>query len=147
MATMSFRDAMEGFSEVLYARAMEHVADKRNRKMGVPGMRANARAKISFEVKLGKGGVATLSVGRYCAGFTLHCNAWVDAPTQATVLWGHIHSSEGGGIGFGSLAPGQRVQFELATSFWRSTTLEVHLCTTPALPEGTVLKVHMEIDY
>lgn len=147
MSTMSFRDAMAGFSDVLYARAMEHLADKRNKMVGVPGMRANARAKMSFEVKLGKGGLANVSVSRYCTGFTLQCNAWIESLDPSVVLAGHIHSSDGGGIEFGSLYPGQRVQFDLKTSFWRSTTLAVHLRTTPALPEGTVLKVHMEIDY
>jgi hypothetical protein len=147
MSTMSFRDAMAGFSDVLYARAVEHMAEKHNQKLGVPGMRANARAKMSFEVKLEKGGQANLSVSRYCAGFTLHCNAWIDSPTPATVLAGHIHSSDGGGIEFERLFSGQRVQFELMTSFWRTTALAVHLRTTPALPDGTVLTVHMEIDY
>jgi len=147
MSTMSFRDAMAGFSDVLYARAMEHMADKRNTKMGVSGMRANARAKMSFEVKLGKGGLANISVSRYCTGFTLRCNAWIESPTPFVAVAGHIHSSDGGGRAFGSLYPGQRVQFELKTSFWRSTDFTVHVRTTPALPEGTVLKVHMEIDY
>jgi hypothetical protein len=147
MPAMSFRDAMAGFSDVLYARAMEHMAEKRNQKQGVTRMRANARAKMSFEVKLEKGGQATLSVNRYCAGFTLLCNAWIDSPAPVTVLAGHIHSSEGGGIEFEHLRAGQRLQFELMTSFWRTTSLAVHLRTTPILPEGTVLKVNMEIDY
>jgi hypothetical protein len=147
MSMMSFRDAMAGFSDVLYAQAMEHMAEKRYQKQGVTRMRANARAKMSFEVKLEKGGQAKLSVNRYCAGFILHCSAWIDSPTQATVLAGHIHSSDGGGIEFEHLRSGQRLQFELMTSFWRTTALAVHLRTTPILPEGTVLKVHMEIDY
>jgi hypothetical protein len=147
MSTMSFRDAMAGFSDVLYARAMENMADRRNQLLGAPGTRANARASMSFDVKLGKGGLANLSVSRYGTGFTLHCNAWIESPDRSTVLAGHIHSSDGGGTEFSRLSPGQRVEFELKTSFWRSTTFTVHLRTTPVLPEGTLLKVHMEIDY
>lgn len=147
MSTMSFRDAMAGFSDVLYARAMEHMADKRNKMLGVPGMRANARAKMSFEVKLGKGGLANLSVSRYCTGFTLHCNASIGSLDPSTVVAGYIHSSDGGGTEFSNLYPGQRVQFDLKTGFWSNTTFTLHLRTTPVLPEGTVLKVHMEIDY
>ena len=148
MSTMSFRDAMAGFSDVLYARAMEHMEDKRNKKiLGGPGMRANARAKMSFEVKLGKGGLANVSVSRYCTGFTLHCSAWIGSLGPATVVAGHIHSSDGGGKSFSNLHPGQRIEFDLKTGFWGSTTFTLHLRTTPALPEGTVLKVHMEIDY
>jgi hypothetical protein len=147
MSTMSFRDAMAGFSDVLYARAMEHMADRRNQLLGAPAIRANARANMSFDMKLGKGGLANVSVSRYCSGFILRCRAWVDAPGTSTVLAGYIHASDGGGVEFTKLHPDQRLQFELHSSFWRSTKFMVHLRTTPALPEGTVLKMHMEIDY
>ncbi len=137
---------MAGFSDVLYARAMEHMAERRN-LLGASRMRANAHAKMSFEVKLEKGGLASLTVSRYCTGFTLHCTAWIGLRDPSTVVAGHIHSSDGGGTEFNTLYPGQRIQFELKTGFWRSTAFTLHLRTTPALPEGTVLKVHMEIDY
>jgi hypothetical protein len=138
---------MAGFSDVLYARAMEHMADRRNQLLDVAGRRANATASVSFDVTLGAGGMAEVSVKRYCAGFTLHCTAWVEAPTRATVLSGHIHSSDGGGTEFGKLAAEQRLRFELKTSFWRPTALSVKLRTSPPLPEGTVLKVRMDISY
>ncbi|MBN1207385.1 MAG: hypothetical protein JXB05_21075 [Myxococcaceae bacterium] len=147
MATTTFRDAMAGFSDVLYARAMEHMADRRGQLLGVSGKRANARANMSFDVTLGKGGMANVSVSRYCAGFMLNCAAWIESPTQPTRVSGFIHSSDGGGVELGKLAVGERVKFELKTSFWRPTALSVHLRTTPPLPEGTVLKVRMEIDY
>lgn len=147
MSTMSFRDAMAGFSDVLYARAMEHMADKSSKMVGVPVRQANARAKMTFEVKLGKGGLANLSVSRYCTGFTLRCTAWIGSLDPSTVVAGHIHSSDGGGKSFSNLYAGQHIQFDLKTGFWSSTAFTVHLRTTPALPEGTVLKVHMEIDY
>jgi cold shock CspA family protein len=147
MSTMSFRDAMAGFSDVLYARAMEHMADKSSSLLGAEVRKANARAKVSFEVKLGKGGMANLSVSRYCTGFTLHCNAWIGSLEPGTVVAGHIHSSDGGGKSFSNLHAGQRIQFDLKTGFWSSTMFTLHLRTTPVLPEGTVLKVHMEIDY
>ena len=147
METMSFRDAMSGFSDVLYARAMEHMADKRQVLLGAPGARANAHEHMSFDVTLGKGGLANLFVSRYCAGFTLRCSAWVEPMSVPTVLAGYLHSSDGGGIEFKSLAEDQRLKFELKTSFWRPTVLTMHLRTTPALREGTVLKVHMDIDY
>jgi hypothetical protein len=147
MSTMTFRDAMAGFSDVLYARAMEHMADKSSTLLGAQVRKANARAKMSFEVKLGQGGLANLSVSRYCAGFTLHCSAWIGSVGPSTVVAGHIHSSDGGGKSFSDLRVGQRIQFDLKTGFWSSTMFTLHLRTTPALPEGTVLKVHMEIDY
>ncbi|HYH97027.1 hypothetical protein [Hyalangium sp.] len=147
MSTTSFNDAMAGFSDVLYARAMEHMADKRKQLLATPGMRANARQDMSFDVKLEKGGMANISVSRYCAGFTLRCSAWLELSDRVTRVSGYLHSSDGGGIEFEHLRADQRLQFELKTSMWRSTALTVHLRTLPALPEGTVLKVHMEIDY
>lgn len=148
MATMSFKDAMAGFSDVLYARAMEHMAEnRRNSLLSTPGIRANARASMTFDMTLGKGGLANVSVNRYFAGFMLHCTAWIESPEPGVMLAGYIHSSEGGGLELGKIAAEQRVQFELKTSFWHSTSLSVHLRTTPTLPEGTVLKVRMEIDY
>jgi len=147
MSTISFRDAMAGFSDVLYARAMEQMADKRNNLLSTQDMRANARESMSFDVRLEKGGLASISVNRYCAGFTLRCSAWVELPNTLTWMSGYIHSSDGGGAEFNHLRPGQRLQFELKTSMWRSTALSLHLRTTPVLPEGTVVKVHMEIDY
>jgi hypothetical protein len=147
MSTMSFRDAMSGFSDVLYARAMEYMADRKNHLLATPGMRAGARANMSFDLTLGKGGLANVSVSRYCAGFTLRCHAWIDVPGVMTRVSGHLHSSDGGGVEFDNLRDQQRLQFELKTSMWRSTTLAIHLRTTPPLPEGTVLKMHMEIDY
>jgi len=147
MSTMSFRDAMAGFADVLYARAMEHMADKRNHLLATQGMRANARASMCFDVKLEKSGLANISVSRYCAGFTLRCSAWIELPDRVTWMSGYLHSSDGGGVDFDRLHSGQRVQFELKTSMWRSTALAIHLRTTPALPEGTVVKMHMEIDY
>ncbi len=147
MATTSFRDAMAGFSDVLYTRAMEHMADRRNQLLGAPALRANARANMSFDMKLGKGGLANVSVSRYCAGFTLRCRAWIEAPGATTMLAGYIHSSDGGGIEFTNLSPEKPFHFELKSTFWHSTTFTIHLRTTPALPEGTDLKVHMEIDY
>lgn len=147
MSTMTFRDAMAGFSDVLYARAMEHMADKRKHLLDAGSMRANARATMSFQVKLERGGLANVSVKRYCAGFTLRCTAWVELPNTLTWVSGHIHSSDGGGTEFDRLRSAQRVQFELKTSMWRSTDLAIHLRTHPALPEGTEVTVHMEIDY
>ena len=147
MSTMSFRDAMAGFSDVLYARAMEHMSDRRNQLLGTPGIRANARASMSFDMKLEKGGLANVSVNRYCAGFTLRCRAWIDLPDSLGRVSGYLHSSDGGGVEFENLHPDQFLQFELKTSMWRSTALSIHLRTMPALPEGTVIQVHMEIDY
>jgi hypothetical protein len=146
MATMNFGDAMAGFSDVLYARAMEHMSDKR-RLMDAGGMRANARATMSFDVKLERGGLANVTVKRYCAGFTLRCAAWIELPDQLTWMSGYLHSSDGGGVEFDRLRPDERIQFELKTSMWRGTELSIHLRTTPALAEGTVVKVRMEIDY
>ncbi len=147
MTTMSFRDAMEGFSDMLYARAMEHVSDGRNHLLSAPGFRANAHSQMTFEVTLGEGGVADVAVSRYCTGFTLRCTAWIEAPDPTTRVAGSIHSSDGGGLEFGDVQMDQRLHFELQTSFWGSTTFTIHLSTTPALPAGTVLRVCMEIDY
>jgi hypothetical protein len=147
MSAMTFRDAMAGFSDVLYARAMERMSDKRNQLLATEGMRANAHAKMSFDVKLEKGGLASLSVSRYCAGFTLRGSAWIELPSSLTWMSGYLHSSDGGGVEFNRLRPEQRLQFELKTSMWRSTALAIHLRTLPALPEGTIVKMHMEIDY
>lgn len=147
MSTTTFGDAMAGFSDVLYARAMEHMADKHKHLLDAGSMRANARAAMSFEVKLEKGGLANISVKRYCAGFTLRCTTWVELPDKLTWMSGYLHSSDGGGTDFDRLRSEQRVRFELKTSMWRSTELTLHLRTNPALPEGTVVKVHMEIDY
>lgn len=148
MATMSFRDAMAGFSDVLYARAMEKMADKRRLLLDLPGStRANAHSSMTFDVTLDKGGTANLSVGRYFAGYALRTTVWIEAPNAAPVMSGYIHSSDGGGTEFANVRTGRRLQFELNTSFWRATTLSLFLRTTPALPEGTALKVHMDIDY
>ena len=147
MSTLSFTDAMAGFSDVLYARAMEQMADKRNHLLASQGMRANARANMSFDVKLEKGGQAKLSVRRYCAGFTLRGTARIELPNELTWMAGYLHSSDGGGVEFDHLRSGQGLQFELHTNMWRSTDLTLHLRTLPALPEGTVVKVRMEIDY
>ncbi|WP_224240710.1 hypothetical protein [Hyalangium gracile] len=147
MATMTFREAMAGFSDILYARAMENMADRRNHLLSAPGARANAHSTMMFDVVLEKGGMASVSVSRYCAGFTLRCSAWVTSQNATPVVSGHIFSSDGGGTEFANVPMEQRVQFELKTGFWRSTTFTIHLRTTPALPEGSVLKVFMDIDY
>jgi len=145
--TLSFTEAMASISDELYAQAMARMSDKRSHLLGVPGLHANARTAMAFEVKLGLGGLANVSVKRYCSGFTLDCNAWIEAPVPGTVLAGHLHSSDGGGLEFTELQPGQRLRFALKTNLWARTTLSLHLRTTPALPEGTVLKVCMDILY
>jgi hypothetical protein len=145
--TLSFTEAMAGISDELYAQAMARMSDKRSQLLGVPGLHANARTSMAFEVKLGPGGLANVSVKRYCSGFTLDCNAWFEAPVPGTRIAGHIHSSDGGGTEFKDVEPGKRVRFELKTNLWARTTLTLHLRTTPALPEGTVLKVCMDILY
>lgn len=147
METLSFTDAMATISDELYAQAMARMADKRSQLLGVPGLHANVRTSMAFEVKLGKGGLANVSVKRYCSGFTLDCTAWIEAPVPGTILAGHIHCSDGGGTEFKDLHPGQRFRFELKTNLWARSTLALHLRTTPALPEGTVLKVCMDIRY
>jgi hypothetical protein len=145
--TLSFTEAMAGISDELYAQAMARMSDKRCQLLGVPGLHANARTSMAFEVKLGPGGLANLSVKRYCSGFTLDCNAWIEAPVPGTLISGHIHSSDGGGTEFTELQAGERVRFSLKTNLWARTTLSLHLRTMPALPEGTVLKVCMDINY
>lgn len=147
MSTMTFSDAMAGFSDVLYARAMEHMSDKHRHILDAGSMRANARATMGFDVKLEQGGMTNVMVKRYCAGFTLRCTAWIELPDKQTLLAGFLHSSDGGGVEFDRLRSEQRIQFELKTSMWRGTELSIHLRTTPALPEGTVVKVRMEIEY
>jgi hypothetical protein len=139
---------MAHLSETLYTRAMEHRGEARNiHTPGKPGARANARTQLSFEVKIVEDGGATLEVNKYCAGYTLSCEAEIESPWAGTVLSGHVHSSEGGGSVFGNFQPGKRLRFELATSFWGSTTFTLHLRSSPALPVGTVLKVRMDIAY
>jgi hypothetical protein len=91
--------------------------------------------------------VAHVEVNKYCAGYALSCEASIESPYEGTVLAGHVHSSEGGGAVFGRFSAGKSLKFELATSFWSSTTFALHLRTTPPLPAGTVLKVRMDIDY
>ena len=147
MNTMSFGEAMSGFSDVLYTRAMEHIADRHKPLVGAPGLRANAHSRMTFDVTLGSGGLAEIAVSRYCAGFALDCTAWIETPDPSVKVAGSIRSNDGGGTEFTGLEQQQRLQFELQTSFWRSTTFTVRLSTTPALPEGTVLTVCMEIDY
>ncbi|WP_224242563.1 hypothetical protein [Hyalangium gracile] len=147
VTTMSFTEAIAGVSDELYAQAMARMADKRCQLLGVPGLHANARTSMAFEVKLGPGGVANLSVKRYCSGFTLDCNAWIESPIPGTLLSGHIQSSDGGGTAFVDVHAGQRIRFELKTNLWARTELSLHLRSTPALPAGTVLKVCMDIRY
>lgn len=148
MSTMSFMDAMAYLSEMLHTRAMEHRGEARNiHTPGTPGVRANAQAQLSFEVKIVEDGGATLEVNKYCAGYTLSCEAEIESPYEGTVLSGHVHSSEGGGAVFGNFCPGKKLRFELATSFWGSTAFTLHLRSSPQLPVGTVLKVRMSIAY
>ena len=147
MQSMSFMDAMAGISDELYAQAMERMADKRNQLLGIPGLHANVKTRMAFEVTLGKGGQANLSVKRYCSGFTLGCTAWVESPLRGALLAGHIYSSDGGGTEFVETLPGEHLRFELKTNLWARTTFTFHVRTTPALPEGTVLKVCMDIQY
>jgi hypothetical protein len=147
MATTSFGEAMAGFADSLYARAKERMADRRTQLLSGPRARANARARVAFEVKLGPQGAADVSVNKYCAGYALHCTAWLESSHPATVVSGFLRSSDGGGSDFTRLRPEQRLQFRMETGFWRSTTFTVHLQTVPALPEGTVLEVCMDIDY
>ncbi|WP_224373116.1 hypothetical protein [Hyalangium versicolor] len=147
MATMTFGEAMAGFSDVLYTRAKENMADQRQHLLHAPGEQAHARATVTFDVTLGKGGLVSLDVNRYCAGFTLRCSAAFVSQNATPVVSGYIHSSDGGGAEFSHVRMDQRVQFELKTSFWRSTVFGLHLRTTPALPEGTVLQVCMDIGY
>lgn len=147
MDTVSFGEAMSGFSDVLYARAMQYVGDRHKLLLGAPGLRANDHSKMTFDVTLGAGGLAELAVSRYCAGFALDCTAWIESPIPGVKVSGSIRSNEGGGTEFTGLQREQRLQFELQTNFWRSTTFTVRLSTTPVLPEGTVLRVCMEIDY
>jgi hypothetical protein len=147
MTTLSFTDAMAGISDELYAQAMVRMSDKRCQMLGVPGLHANARTSMAFELKLGPGGQANVSVKRYCSGFTWDCSAWIESPIPGTILAGYIHSGDGGGTEFTEATPGQRLRFELKTNLWARTEFSVHLRTTPALPEGTVLKVCMDIRY
>jgi len=148
MATTSFTDAMGHLSETLYARAMEHRGEARNiHTPGKPGVRANARTQLSFEVRIEEGGGANLEVNKYCAGYTLSCELDIESPYAGTVLSGHVESSEGGGLVFGNFRPGKRLKFDLGTSFWGSTAFTLHLRSSPALPAGTVLNVRMDIAY
>jgi hypothetical protein len=147
METLTFTDALASVSDELYAQAMARMADKRCQLLGVPGLHANARTSMAFEVTLGQGGMANASVKRYCSGFTLDCSAWIESPVPGAVVAGHIQSSDGGGAEFVELQSGQRFRFELKTNLWARTTLSLHLRTTPALPAGTVLKVCMDIRY
>jgi hypothetical protein len=147
MVIMSFTEAMAGISDELYAQAMARMADKRFQLLGVPGLHANSRTNMAFEVKLGPGGAANASVKRYCSGFTLDCTAWIESPLAGTLLSGKLQSSDGGGLEFTDIHPGQRLKFELKTNLWARTELSLQLRTTPALPEGTVLKVCMDIRY
>lgn len=146
--TTSFTEAMSHLSDTLNTRAMEHRGEARNiHAPGMPGTRANARTQLTFEVKVDEGGDARVEVDKYCAGYTLSCEARIDSPHPDVVLSGHAYSSEGGGAVFGNFRAGKRLRFELATSFWGSTTVTLHLRSAPALPAGTVLTVHMDIDY
>lgn len=146
--TTSFTEAMSYLSETLNTRAMEHRGEARDiHTPGLSGTRANARTQLTFEVKVEEGGDASVEVDKYCAGYTLSCEAQVESPHADTVLSGSVYSSEGGGSVFGNFRAGKRLRFELATSFWRSTTFVLHLRSAPALPAGTVLTVHMDIDY
>ena len=148
MSATSFTDAMAHLAELLNARAMEHRGEARTlHTPGQPGTRANARTQLSFEVKIEEGGGANLEVNKYCAGYTLSCELDIESPYEGTVLSGHVESSEGGGRVFGNFRPGTRMRFELGTSFWSSTTFTLHLRSSPALPAGTVLQVHMDIAY
>ncbi|WP_224373022.1 hypothetical protein [Hyalangium versicolor] len=147
VTTVSFTEAIANISDELYAQAMARMADKRCQLLGVPGLHANVRTNMAFEVKLGPGGLANLAVKRYCSGFTLDCNAWIECPIPGTLVSGYVQSSDGGGTEFANVTPGQRLRFELKTNLWARTQLSLHLRTTPALPEGTVLKVCMDIRY
>lgn len=147
MASATFRDAMGDLSELLYARAMKHRgSNKRIHTPGKPGARADAQTQLAFEVKLERGGVAEVTVNKYCAGYVLNCSAWLETSHPTVRFAGHVSSSDGGGKVFGNLSPWQRLQFELRTSFWSATTFTLRLQSTPPLPEGTVLKVRMDID-
>jgi len=146
--TTSFTEAMSHLSETLNARAMGHRGEVRNiHTPGMPGGRANARAQLSFEVTVEEGGGASVEVDKYCAGYTLNCEAQVEPLQVDTVLSGSVYSSEGGGAVFGNFRAGKRLRFALATSFWGSTAFTLHLRSAPALPAGTVLTVRMDIDY
>jgi hypothetical protein len=138
---------MGGFADSLYMRAKERMADRRSQLLSGPRARANARARVAFEVKLGPKGAATVSVNKYCAGYGLSCTTWFESPVPGTVVSGSIRSSDGGGSDFTNVRDGQRIQFRMETGFWRSTEFAVNLQTVPALPEGTVIKVCMDIDY
>lgn len=136
---------MTTLSDVLYARAMEDMSAKSTRTPSLA--RLHARAHMAFEVKLEQGGMAKVSVSKYCAGYTLHCTARIESPVPGAVFSGFVHSSDGGGTELENVGADQRLAFQLSSAFWRSTTFTVHLRTTPALPAGTVLKVCMDVDY
>jgi hypothetical protein len=148
MTTTNFTEAMSHLSEQLYAQAMEHRGEARKiHTPGKAGARANVQTDLAFEVKLEEGGVANIEVNKYCAGYTLNCEAVIESPYPGTMLAGHVHSSDGGGSVFGNFRAGKSLRFELGTNFWRSTTFTLHLRTVPELPAGTPLKVRMNINY
>jgi hypothetical protein len=94
MTTMSFRDAMTTLSDVLYTRAMEDMSAKSTRTPSLA--RLHARAHLAFEVKLEQGGMAKVSVSKYCAGYALHCTARIESPVPGAVFAGFVRSSDGG---------------------------------------------------
>jgi hypothetical protein len=145
--TLSFSDAMTRLSETLYSSAKVHVNTRRSGQLTAPRLNADAWEYVNFDLKVDAKGEVNTQVSKYCAGYVLRCTAWIESDDPGTRISGSILSSDGGGLRFEGVGSGQPIRFELPTSMWHTTKFSVSLKTTPALPEGTALKVRIRISY
>jgi len=145
--TLSFSDAMNRLSDTLYSSAKVHVNTRRSGRLTEPTLTADAWEYVTFDLKVDDKGEVNTQVAKYCAGYVLHCTAWIEFDGPATRVSGSMFSSDGGGLRFEGLSSGQAIRFDLTTSMWHPTKFSVKLKATPGMPAGTALKVRIRIGY
>ncbi len=78
---------------------------------------------IPFDFDLDGSGNYHAEAEKYGAGKTVHCCVWIESPNASYTL--AISSSDGGGGHWENVEPGQKINFNIETSFWHSTKITV----------------------
>jgi hypothetical protein len=123
---MSFQEFFENIFDGVIDHLKKKIAVNEAAKLSSKpsGLQASGGQDIDFNVD--GNGNAVYKFNKYGAGVTVNCTAWIIAPDD---VWNvTIQSSDGGGGDWHDLKLGQKIAFNLQTSFWHSTdfTITVH---------------------
>jgi hypothetical protein len=117
-----FENIFDGVTEHLKKKIAANEAAELSSKSS--GLQGSGGQDIDFNID--GSGNAVYKFNKYGAGVTVHCTAWITAPDD---VWDvTIQSSDGGGGDWHGLKIGQKIAFNLQTSFWHGTdfTITVH---------------------